>query len=302
MSWLFASSGQNIEATASVPPLNIQGWFPLWLAGLISFLSKGTLKSLLQPHILKASILWCSAFFMVQLSHPYLTFGKTICLPWWLRWLSVCLQWGRPGFDPWVRKIPWRRKWQSTPILLLGKFHGRRSLVGYRPCSREEVRHDWATSLSFFHTDLCWQSDGSLFKLLSRFVITFLPRNKHLLISWLQSPSAVILEPPEIKPVTVSTFLQYLPWSDGTRRHDLRCLNCEVKLLSCVWLFATLWTVACQAPPSMGFSRQEYWSGLPFPSPGDLPNPGIEPGSPALQADSLPSEPQGKSVHRVAKS
>ena len=48
---------------------------------------------------------------------------------------------------------------------------------------------------------------------------------------------------------------------------------------------ATPWTVACQAPLSMGFSRQEHWSGLPFPSPGDLPNPGIEPGSPALQAD-----------------
>ena len=67
-----------------------------------------------------------------------------------------------------------------------------------------------------------------------------------------------------------------------------------VKLLSCVWLFATPWTVACQVPPSMGFSRQEYWSGLPFPSPGDLPNPGIEPGSAALQADALPSKPLGK--------
>ena len=54
------------------------------------------------------------------------------------------------------------------------------------------------------------------------------------------------------------------------------------------------WTVACQASPSMGFSNQEYWSGLPFPSPGDLPNPGIEPGSPALQADALSSEPPGK--------
>ena len=57
-----------------------------------------------------------------------------------------------------------------------------------------------------------------------------------------------------------------------------------------VQLFATLWTVACQAPLSMGFSRQEYWSGLPCPSPEDLPDPGIEPGPPALQADSLPSE------------
>ena len=64
----------------------------------------------------------------------------------------------------------------------------------------------------------------------------------------------------------------------------------EVKLLSRVRLFATPWTVAHQSPLPMGFFRQD-WSGLPFPSPGDLPNPGIEPGSPALQADALPSEP-----------
>ena len=62
---------------------------------------------------------------------------------------------------------------------------------------------------------------------------------------------------------------------------------------SCLTL-ETPWTVACQAPLCMGFSRQESWSGLPFPSPGDLPNSGIEPGSPALQADSLLSEPPGK--------
>ena len=67
-----------------------------------------------------------------------------------------------------------------------------------------------------------------------------------------------------------------------------------MKSLSCVPLFATPWTVAYQAPPSMGFSRQQYWSGLPFPSPGDLPNPGIEPRSPAFQADALTSEPPGK--------
>ena len=60
-----------------------------------------------------------------------------------------------------------------------------------------------------------------------------------------------------------------------------------VKSLSRVRLFATPWTVAYQAPPSMGFSRQERWSGLPFPSPGDLPESGLEPGSPALQADAL---------------
>ena len=61
-----------------------------------------------------------------------------------------------------------------------------------------------------------------------------------------------------------------------------------MKSLSCVRLFVTPWIVAYQAPPSMGFSRQEYWSGVPFPSPGDLPDPGIEPGSPALEADALP--------------
>ena len=68
----------------------------------------------------------------------------------------------------------------------------------------------------------------------------------------------------------------------------------EVKSLSRVRLFATPWTVAYQAPPSMGFSRQEYWSGLPFPSPGDLPDPGIESGSPTSRADALTSEPPGK--------
>ena len=61
-----------------------------------------------------------------------------------------------------------------------------------------------------------------------------------------------------------------------------------------VWLFVTPWTAACQASLSMKFFRQEYWSGLPFPSPGNLPDPGIEPRSPALQADYLPAEPQGK--------
>ena len=64
--------------------------------------------------------------------------------------------------------------------------------------------------------------------------------------------------------------------------------------LSRIRLFVTPWTVAHQAPLSMGFFRREYWSGLPFPSTGDLPNPGIKPGSPALQADSLPPEPPRK--------
>ena len=73
----------------------------------------------------------------------------------------------------------------------------------------------------------------------------------------------------------------------------------EVRSLSHVQLFGTPWTVACQAPLSMGFSRQEYWSVLPFPSPGDLPDPGIEPRSLALEADALTSEPPGKAFDCV---
>ena len=69
---------------------------------------------------------------------------------------------------------------------------------------------------------------------------------------------------------------------------------CLLSRFSCVWLCVTLWTVGHQAPLSMGFSRQECWSGLPLPSPGDLPDPGIEAGSPALQAEPLPAEPPGK--------
>ena len=72
-----------------------------------------------------------------------------------------------------------------------------------------------------------------------------------------------------------------------------KAMNWKYWLLSCIWLFANPWTVAHQAPLSMEFSWEEYWNGLPFPSPGNLPNPGTEPGSPALQADSLSSETPG---------
>ena len=80
-------------------------------------------------------------------------------------------------------------------------------------------------------------------------------------------------------------------------------MKVKVKLLSRVQLFATPWTAAYQAPPSMGFFRQEFWSGLPFPSPGDLPDPGIESGSPAFQADALISEAPGylSGFYRIPK-
>ena len=114
-------------------------------------------------------------------------------------------------------------------------------------------------------------------------------------------------------------FPEVEPWRGGSRveagqspawcglgcfeEGGLKKRKCERKWksLSCAWLFATPWTVARQAPLSMEFSRQKYWSGLPFPSPGDLPDPGIEPRSPTLQADlradsllfELPRKPKG---------
>ena len=117
---------------------------------------QGTFKSLLQHHSSKAPILQCSAFFIVQLSHPYMTTGK----------ISLT----------------------------------RQNFVG--------------------------KVMSLLFNMLCRLVIPFLPRNKRLLISWLQSPSAVILEPPKNK--VSHCFPIYLPWSDGTGCHDLRFLNVEL--------------------------------------------------------------------------
>ena len=113
-------------------------------------------------------------------------------------------------------------------------------------------------------------------------------------------------DPLEKEMVTHSSIRSWeIPWTEkpgklqstGSQRvgHDwVTELNWKWKWSCCgVQLFATPWTVAHQAPPSMGFSRQEYWSWLPFPSPGDLPDPGIKPRSPALQADALTSEPPG---------
>ena len=137
-------------------------------SGLISFrmdwlyllVVQGTLKSLLQHHSLKLSVLWCSVFFMVQLSHPYMSTSKIIDLT---RWTFV------------------------------GKLM------------------------------------SLLFNMLSRLIIAFLPRGKCLLISWLQSPSAVILEPPQNNVWhCFHCFPIYFPWSDGTRCHDLRFLNVEL--------------------------------------------------------------------------
>ena len=76
--------------------------------------------------------------------------------------------------------------------------------------------------------------------------------------------------------------------------HQGNCQRQKQNLMPCLTLFAMLWTIAHLAPLLMEFPRQEYWNGFPFPSPGNLPDPGIKPGSPTLQVDSLPSEPPGK--------
>ena len=160
MSQLFAWGGQSTGASAlaSFLPKKSQGWSSEW-TGWISLQSKG-LSRVFSNHSSKASILQHSAFFTVQLSHPYMTTGKTIAL---------------------------------TRQTFVGKVM------------------------------------SLLLNMLSTLVITFLPRSKHLLISWLQSPSAVILEPPQNKVWhCFHCFAIYFPWSDGTRCHDLHFLNVEL--------------------------------------------------------------------------
>ena len=108
--------------------------------------------------------------------------------------------------------------------------------------------------------------------------------------------------PPKIDifiPSLISPTLSSFHFSHSALGYDIFCKYCFISLLcmlshfSCVQLFATLWTIVCQTPLSMGFPRQEYWSGLSFPSPGDLLKPGIEPTSPSWQVDSLPLSPKG---------
>jgi len=155
---LFTSGGQSISASvsASVPSMNIQDWFPVGLTNLISLQSKGFQGS--SPTSSKASILKLSAFFMVHISHWYMTTGKTIALI-------------------------------------------RQNFVGK------------VTSL--------------LFNMLSRFVILFLAKSKHLLVSWLQSPSVVILEPEKRVCHCFYCFPIHLAWCDGSGYHDLHFLNVE---------------------------------------------------------------------------
>jgi len=174
---------------------------------------QGTLKHLLHYHSSKASILQCSAFFMVQLSHPYMNTGKTIALT---RWTFV------------------------ENIMSL------------------------------------------LFNMLSRLVVTFLPRSKHLLVSWMQSPSAVILELKKKNKVwhCLHCFPIYLPWSDGTRRHDLSFLFFYFIL----FLNFTIFYWFCQISK---WIRHRYTC-VPHPEPSSLLPPHTIPlGRPSAPAPSI---------------
>ena len=159
MSQLFASGSQSIgvSASTSVLPMSTQDWSLLGWTGWISLQSKGLSRVFSNTAVQKHQI-FCAAFFIVQLSHPYMTTGKTIALT---RWTFV-----------------------GKVIALL-------------------------------------------FNMLSRLIITFLPRSKCLLILWLQSPSAVILEFKKYILPLFPLFPHLLPWSDGTGCHDLSFLNIE---------------------------------------------------------------------------
>ena len=122
---------------------------------------------------------------------------------------------------------------------------------------------------------------------------TGFPRQEYW--SGLPFPSLGDLPDPGIKPGSLAFQADALTSEPPGKAHNLQIAAMfTLLMLSPVHLFATLWTVAHQAPLSMRFFRQGFWSGLPCPPPGDLPNPGIEPRSPALQADSLLTELQGK--------
>ena len=114
------------------------------------------------------------------------------------------------------------------------------------------------------------------------------PRNRNCLFCLLHWQAGSLPLAPPGKPSIFFYILKLL------KEIYIFTIQSEVKWLSRIRLFATLWTVAYLASPSMGFSGQEYWSGLPFPSPGDHPDLGIRPGSSALEADALTSEPPGK--------
>ena len=210
MSQIFASGAQSIgvSATASFLSMNIQDWFPLRLTGWISLQSMG-LKNLLKCHISKASILWHSAFFIVQLSHPYMTTGKTIPLTR-LTFVGKVVSllfnmWSR--WETWVQSLGWDDRLEK------GKTTHSSILVCRIPWTvgSQGVRHDWATfkkkkKKKFGHSFSTKEQVSFNFMAAVTICSDFgAPQNKvshHF-----------------------HCFPTYLPWYDRTRSHDLSFLN-----------------------------------------------------------------------------
>ena len=211
-----------------------------------------------------------------------------------------------------------RRQWHPTPVLLPGKSHGRRSLVGCNPWGREESD---TTDRLPFHFSLSCIGEGNGNPLQCSCLenpkdggawwaaVCGVPQSRTRL-KWLSSSSSSrtsngILKPDDI--VVENVIKYFVTWSSTFNPGSNKCLGSAVlhsflkHFLSTYYVLGSLsgvcvlscsvdpWTVACQTPLSIWFSRQKYWSGQPSPSLGDLPDPGFKPRSPALQADSLPS-------------
>ena len=176
-------------------------------------------------------------------------------------------------------------KWQPTLVFFPGKFHGQRSLAGYSPWAHKES--DLTVTEHVHKTENkgdFWNSNvGHLKKLFSK-------RAEHYfhMKSWLHMKSCPFIRVCSNLPNGILNSL----WESQLAEAFIRERNVSYSIVSDS---ATPRTVAHRAPLSMGFSRQEYWSGLSCPPPGDLPNLGFEPRSPALQVDSFPSEPPEKS-------
>ena len=190
-------------------------------------------------------------------------------------------------FDPWVRKISWRRKWQPTPGLLPGKSHGWRSLVGYNPWSRKEVvtterlfflSSFFPPSLPPFPSFFLSHPSLATGKTIALTRLTFVGKVMSLLFNMLSAAAAAkslqscpslcdaIDGSPPGSPVPGILQARTLEWVAISFSNAWKW-KVKVKLLSRVWLVATPWTAAHQASLSMAFSRQEYWSGVPLPSP-----------------------------------
>ena len=222
ISWLFISGGQSTgaSASASVLPKNIQGWFPLEWTGSISLLSKGCSRVFSQHCDSKALILQHSSAFSLlifQLQHQYMTTGET--MKKWSKVTQSCptlcdpMDCSLPGSSiicifqartmEWIavsfsRGSSWARDWTG-----ISRITGRLLNVW---ATREVPGETIALTIQTFVGKVM----ALLFNALSGFVIAVLPRSKCLLISWLQSPSAVILESKKIKSVTASTFSTFL--------------------------------------------------------------------------------------------